>query len=96
MQAGAVLDTYNFNLFESDGSTPFVMTGATVTVAVENPLGAVQTITPTVSSNTVQFQTSASTFPTAGTYHLQIILRFGNGAVSKSRVFPVVILNSIE
>ncbi len=96
MQAGTVGDTYIFELYESDGVTAFSTTGASVSIAISNPLGVVSTVIPTVSSNQLQFSTTGTTFPGPGNYQLQAILSYGSGQISKSRVITISISNSLE
>lgn len=101
MQAATTNDTYVFNLFNTDGVTPFATTGAAVNgvaLLIKSPT-SLQTITAgpqlIVGTNSVTLKTLPTHFPVAGVYQVEIIVTFQDGTVSKSRVFPITIAKSL-
>ena len=104
MQAGAVNDVVTINLVQSDGVTPYATTGYSSAQVVIRPPTSLTTYniattgtTPilTVNTNSVVFKTIATTFPTAGTYLLQVLVTFPDGTITKSRMLTLIILESL-
>lgn len=100
MQAATTGDSYNYTAFETDGVTPLVMTGFTsVTLAIQDPFGNLQTYTPSVSVGppvVFSFTTTPSMFPLGGIYKLEFVINYSGGAISKTRVTTVTINASID
>jgi len=101
MQALTSGDQYSYSLVQGDGVTPLVMTNvASVKVAISLPgLGSTsQSTSVSLAGNVASFVTALTptpTFPIAGTYEIQFIVTYISGAISKSRVYPQIILPSL-
>lgn len=101
MQALTSGDQYSYSLVQSDGVTPLVMTNvATVKVAISLPglASTSQSTAVSLAGNVASFVTTLAptpTYPIAGTYEIQFIVTYASGLVSKSRVYPQVILPSL-
>jgi hypothetical protein len=105
LQSGTVRDIVNTKIYQSDGSTPFDPVGNSSTyIIVTNPSGINSNqIVPTVLVNQgtaldtiVSFPTTASTFPTAGIYQIEWFVLYPSGQLTKSRVWKITILASVQ
>jgi hypothetical protein len=98
MQQLTVGDTYAYTLVETNGVTPLPTANIqTVVAAILPPSGPLDTATPvTLAGNVATFTTTLQTFPSPGTYQLQFIVTYTTGVISKSRVYPIQILPSID